>query len=807
MVLEDEGRTVAFDEFFERATGFAPHAYQARLAEQGLPDLLRVPMGSGKSKAIVLAWLWRLLFASSAVRQETPRRLVIALPMRTLVDQFQGDVSKCLAELGLTDEIGVYVVMGGHRSDEFDWRMNAHRPSIVIGTVDCLVSKALNRAYGVSRSLYPIDFALISNGAHVVIDEIQLASASTVTLRQLAGFRRRYSVAESSRLTCMSATVDRRLINTVDNPDGDLVEVGLSDPDKRGRLGELLAATRTVQRVPGAADERAIAEHAMARHRAGARTLVVLNTVKAAKTVYRALQRLKPSADLLLLHSRFRGVERTAQIERLTGPLAEPGMIVVATQVIEAGVDIDSSVLITEAAPWPSICQRSGRCNRYALVGDAELWWFESSSSARSGPYAATDVAESVRVLTALEGRACTSEMLLDQRVAEPDMALRVLRRPDFLALFDTTPDLSGVDIDIAPYIREGSESLDCQVAWIDVVPGEMPEPGRELPPQAWRCAVPVGESSAWARGADAWIYNVVSERWDRVRATTRVRPGDVILAAAYAGGYDPATGFEPSSKTRVPTIATEPQVSAGPAEPDTMAVDTTNVASRDWQLLDDHLRQSRDQAVALIEAIGPSLSPELRAAVITAALTHDVGKTHALWQEALRATDSSTAPEGLLAKSPGRGMLRVKDRKAFRHELVSALLLGDPAAEQLRATAGVTEDNIALVRYLVAAHHGKVRLQVRQPSDSITPTSDLLGVRPGEKLAETVILDVPVDPWSADLSGFALGSAESWTRAALTLLDAYGPFVLGYLEMLVRVADWRASAGAPLPAVGGEAS
>lgn len=88
-----------------------------------------------------------------------------------------------------------------------------------------------------------------------------------------------------------------------------------------------------------------------------------------------------------------------------------------------------------------------------------------------------------------------------------------------------------------------------------------------------------------------------------------------------------------------------------------------------------------------------------------------------------------------------------------------------------------------------------------------MSPTSDLLGVRPGEALAETVVLDVPVDAWSADLSGFALGSAKSWTRAALALLDTYGPFVLGYLEMLVRVADWRASAGVPLPVVRGGAS
>lgn len=50
----------------------------------------------------------------------------------------------------------------------------------------------------------------------------------------------------------------------------------------------------------------------------------------------------------------------------------------------------------------------------------------------------------------------------------------------------------------------------------------------------------------------------------------------------------------------------------------------------------------------------------------------------------------------------------------------------------------------------------------------------------------------------------------RSWTRAALALRDRYGPFVLAYLETLVRIADWRASAGKPLAggeAVGGEAA
>jgi CRISPR-associated endonuclease/helicase Cas3 len=43
-------------------------------------------------------------------------------------------------------------------------------------------------------------------------------------------------------------------------------------------------------------------------------------------------------------------------------------------------------------------------------------------------------------------------------------------------------------------------------------------------------------------------------------------------------------------------------------------------------------------------------------------------------------------------------------------------------------------------------------------------------------------------------------GGDRSWTRTVLELRDKYGPFVLAYLETLVRVADWRASGGKDLP-------
>ena len=793
---------MSFEEFFQRATGFAPHPYQARMAAEGLPDLLQVPMGAGKSKAIVLAWLWRRLYAAEAVRMATPRRLAVALPMRTLVDQFEGDVKACLDALRLTDQVGLYVVMGGRRSDEQQWRIRAHQPSIVVGTIDCLVSKALNRGFGISRNAYPIDFALMTNGAHIVVDEVQLAAASTVTLRQLAGFRGEFPVAEPSGLTCMSATVDRRVINTIDNPDDGLTTIALGEADRHGHLGDLLAATKTVRRVAtnGPADDAAVAAHAVQRHRPGTRTLVVVNTVKTAKSIFKALQRAKPSARLMLIHSRFRGVERVELADRLTGPLPDSGTIVVATQVIEAGVDIDSAVMITESAPWASLCQRSGRCNRYAQIEAAELWWFTGASS---GPYAPEDLLETERVLIGLEGLSVTGEGLLTQPVTPGDLQLRVLRRPDFLALFDTAPDLSGVDIDISPYIREGAESLDCQVAWLDLAPGEAPDLRHPLPDQALRCPVPIRDARPWAKTVDAWTLNVVSERWERVRGQTRLRPGEVILAAASTGGYDPALGFEPGATVRVAVFPPVVVNSAsGTVEPDVVSLDGTNVQARDWVLLDDHLRETRDHAAALWAALRPELGDELRQAVSAAALTHDLGKLNQDWQQGLRLTAPQLeAPDGALAKSPGRGRLSVRGRPAYRHELQSALLLGAPQSAGLRILAGITDDQLPLVRYLVAAHHGKIRLQIRQPSDSVQPDGGLLGLKDGEQMTPSSALGAAVEAWSVDLTTLSFGGDQSWTGSALDLLDALGPFCLAYLEMVVRVADWRASAGLAIAA------
>ena len=100
----------------------------------------------------------------------------------------------------------------------------------------------------------------------------------------------------------------------------------------------------------------------------------MLNTVDAARKVYAAL----PAADAMRDAGAFPVPRPWSGRIWPSGWPAEPGEaghIVVATQVVEAGLDLNAALLVTEAAPWPSVVQRAGRCNRTGRVDDAELWW------------------------------------------------------------------------------------------------------------------------------------------------------------------------------------------------------------------------------------------------------------------------------------------------------------------------------------------------------------------------------------------------------------------------------------------------
>jgi CRISPR-associated endonuclease/helicase Cas3 len=814
-----------FDVFFRMASGHTPHGYQARIARDGLPPVVQAATGTGKT-GVILAWLWRRLYGPEP--DSTPRRLVYALPQRSLVEQVAGEAEWWLANLGLADQVALHVVMGGAGDSQRRWRVEMERPAIVVGTVDSLVSKALNRGYGIGRAIYPIDFALVTNGAHWVIDEIQLCPESTTTLRQLAAFAREFRTAEPFGLTCMSATVPEGLLGTVDNPPpvpGDVLTI---EPEERtGELARRLDASRVIRRLgvePGEYKEIAVA--AGARHRAGTLTLVVLNTVDAARGVYKALA--GQPIPRMLLHSRFRGVDRARLTTQLTDELGEAGRIVVATQVVEAGIDLNASVLITEAAPWPSIVQRAGRCNRTGLVDDAELWWIPP---AKPQPYEQADIDAARAELDHLEGHAVTSEDLLARDVALSEAPVAVLRRSDFIGLFDTAPDLSGADLDIAPYVRD-DDDRDVQLAWATWSPqakdgpstGEQGRPTAEAkaPSAQFRCRVPLGELIEFQKrdGVTIWRLDQVLGRWSRVDARARARPGEVLLTAANSGGYDPDLGFDQTARGPVPgSPELETAVDPATGAEDPYRADSASVEQPRWISLEQHSQEARDEADELLSSLQPELPPGAARTAVTAAYLHDVGKAHEIWQDALCRLAPPERQDEIdaqrpWAKSGGKGRLRFAGGGAFRHELVSLLMLDGPLHELL---ADVPDPD--LVRYLVLAHHGKLRVQVRDPGDlailgrmngsnddqagspplsraetgSVAPT--LLGLAQGSTVEVPPLLGQPATALTVDIDQFNLGGERSWTRTALGVRERYGPFVLAYLETIVRIADWRASA------------
>ncbi len=93
--------------------------------------------------------------------------------------------------------------------------------------------------------------------------------------------------------------------------------------------------------------------------------LVVCNTIQSATTLFEELSERPFSDDtsLVYLSSAVRPKDRKQRIERLRESTSDR-FIVVSTQVVEAGVDIDMDAVWRDFAPLDSIVQAAGRCNR-----------------------------------------------------------------------------------------------------------------------------------------------------------------------------------------------------------------------------------------------------------------------------------------------------------------------------------------------------------------------------------------------------------------------------------------------------------
>jgi CRISPR-associated endonuclease/helicase Cas3 len=778
-----------FAAFFELATGRSPHVYQRELGEsEVLPAVVQIPTGAGKTYGLLVSWAYQRL-----VRGTAPRRLVYALPMRSLVEQTHAVATDVRRRLRLREgELSVHVLMAGEVAQ--DWRERPESNQILIGTIDMLLSRALNRGYAEERFREPVSFGLLNSDCRWVYDEVQLMGPARATSAQLDGLRRKLGTAAACQSVWASATVDIGALCTVDRPDVGPV-LRLPDADRAGPLAACLHAAKTLtgedvsDRKPTQLAQ-AIAETALARHAPASRTLVVLNTVDLAQRVATLLRRRADGIEVVLLHSRFRPPDRASRMNEALADVNGPGRIVVATQVIEAGVDTSARVLLTETAPFSSIVQRVGRCNRAGEYPDAEVVWLDRgpltspASAQAAAPYDPADLEAARHQLEQLVGASLSPTALEDLAVEERRLPSTTLRRRDLLDLFDTSPDLSGASIDVSRFIREDDERS-MSVFFRELADlgqaDEQPAPARDEV-----VGVPLGSLG----DRHAWTHDAIEGRWLAANPR-RIRPGHTVMLAAGQGGYSAHDGWTGDAQDEVQPLG--PRLDH---QPPGIGAEEWRGQPREWVTLADHLVAACAAAQQLVGDLDDlDLPAGTCSAVVISAGLHDLGKAHPMFQTMLlrgARDDERAGLEGRLwAKSNHRRGRHV--RRHFRHELASALALQDAAQALL---PGPHSD---LVRYLVAAHHGRVRLSIRpapdeHPADAPPGARYALGIVEGDTLPP-VRTPLGVSPSvTLMLDCMELGSERSWSRAACALRDdpGLGPFRLAYLEALVIVADWR---------------
>jgi CRISPR-associated endonuclease/helicase Cas3 len=776
----DGNAGLRFDEFFHRCTGVSPYGFQRSFAEAPtLPDLLEAPTGTGKTATAVLGWLWRRLHGSPAQRVEAGRRLVFCLPMRTLVEQTERAVRTWRERLGLTpDSLGVHVLMGGAVDDA--WEEHPDREAILIGTQDQMLSRALMRGYAMSRFRWPVHFALLHSDCTWIMDEVQLMGVGASTAAQLQAFRERFGVVGTAKTVWMTATLDEDRLRTVDVT-RELIRLPFSSTepalDKRLHARKKLAKADSTLVKKGSLGP--LAKEIAAAHEPGTLSLVIVNRVARAQELCALLAKDARVSATALVHSRFRPADR----RRIQGAALDGSFrgVLVATQAIEAGVDISAKTLFTELAPWPSLVQRFGRLNRAGEHDEARAYWIDLDvdDADLCLPYEPDRLrAARVRLGRLTEvGPAALAGVAKDREAP----ALPVLRSKDLIELFDTEPDLAGHDIDISRYIRVTDER-DVQVAWRAL--GSAP-PGDDAPDlqRDELCSVPFYELAKLAKDHKIWRFDSLRKRWAPVE---RVFPGLAVVVDVAVGGYDEHLGFT-RDRAHVPVPCT---VKAD--VPDDDAADRLTYGAAEYVTLQLHADDTAGEMQTLIDRLGTALleivDPE---ELVAAARWHDAGKVHPAFQQMLTANLPADDPRrggGPWAKSDRRHGAR-NPRRFFRHELASAL-------------AWLAENKSDLGAYLVAAHHGKVRLSLRaRPGEEPPPRAGARfahGVHDGDVLPPADLgAGVHVPELTLSLACMELGGAgegPSWADRSQRLLDRLGPFRLAYLEMLVRVADWRAS-------------
>jgi CRISPR-associated endonuclease/helicase Cas3 len=391
----------SYRDLFGTLTGREPYDHQvavARALMQGGNVNLRAPTGSGKTLAALVAFLY-------GRRTHRWRRLIYTLPLRTLAQGIYAEARElarvaagaAAGAAGKLDRPLTVSIQTGERPED-----ETFESDIVITTYDQLLSGLLASAYGLSRGRRTVNAAAAA-GALVVFDEYHLMDADKAFLTGAALMRLFGTVTQS---IWMTATATSSLAQVLSDALA-AVSVPSLDRDLDAEFGTL-PSVRGVRRELRLEAEPLSADAVVRQHIR--RSIAIANTVARAQELAAGIRKLRPDLPVIVLHARFFKGDREDKQEKITavfGPKGRGEAVLVATQVVEAGLDISCERLHTEICPVNSLAQRAGRCARYA--GESGIVCvYPLPPEANANPYESGDLDSAQRVLEqAVAGAAC----------------------------------------------------------------------------------------------------------------------------------------------------------------------------------------------------------------------------------------------------------------------------------------------------------------------------------------------------------------------------------------------------------------
>ncbi len=468
----------SFPEFYREVYRREPFPWQVRLAEsvaktEGWPSEIGVPTGLGKTACLDIAIWWLASQANRAPSERSaPTRIWWVVNRRLLVDStamYAEELASLLSDTGATDAkilikpaisavaqrlrgisadssatpLEVIALRGGISSRT---PSDPARPAVILCTLPMYGSRLLFRGYG--SSLRSVDAAMAGTDSLVLLDEAHLAPHLKSLIEALDA--------------CMPGT--RPLLNSHRSRAAlvALTATGESDESHRFDLDEMdyknekvvkrLDAGKPLEvRIANSGDvAKALCDAALELlNGAGVPTsiLVFANTPKTAREVHNRLLKISNNgqigANVLLLTGLIREREARTVREKILDSISgmpatriagerECHLVVVATQTLEVGADLDAEYLVTEACGVRALTQRLGRLNRMGRYSQSKAIYVHSSlkGPANAGDRASWPVygEEPATVLERLQQAPKNSEGMVDLC---PRLVADTLGRPE----------------------------------------------------------------------------------------------------------------------------------------------------------------------------------------------------------------------------------------------------------------------------------------------------------------------------------------------------------------------------------------